>query len=75
MKAKLKECPFCTGHAELRPVYDQWHDPGGWYGKTSGYFVKCYSCGATVGVYKSKDEAAWRWNRRGGEPIHCPPPA
>lgn len=61
-KSSLKPCPFCGGHGELGEVYEDNKPTGRW-------FVKCYTCGGSIGVYGDPHETAARWNRRGGFPI------
>ena len=58
---KLLDCPFCGQIATL--AEDRNQNPTSWS-------VVCVSCGASVSGpifhYKSMEEAAKAWNRRGG---------
>ena len=53
---KLKPCPFCGGNK----LY---------YLKGKFYVLECAHCGARLGAYKTKEEAAEAWNTRKGEPF------
>lgn len=50
---ELELCPFCGGKAEIK-----------WF---IGYYVRCQECHIETDLYKRKDSAIWRWNRRAGQ--------
>lgn len=57
----LKHCPFC---GPKQPALSIQQNPG--FGKTS-YFVFCGKCCTSSGTYRTRREAARRWNLRNGE--------
>jgi Lar family restriction alleviation protein len=59
---ELKPCPFCGGHAEISEDHCRPSDKARW-------FIKCYTCGGSLGFYRDPYETAAKWNRRGGEPL------
>jgi Lar family restriction alleviation protein len=54
MSTKLAPCPFCGGPAEMCKDH-----PTDFY-----YYVKCRFCRARIGVERTEEEAAKRWNWR-----------
>ena len=63
---ELKPCPFCGSKEAPALVTLDGKD-----GFRNRYYVVCYywewGCGASGGVYHSKDEAVEVWNRRAYE--------
>ena len=53
IERRLKPCPFCGGHAEIKcdVLY-------------RGYNARCQLCGVNTRNFETKDEAIEAWNRR-----------
>jgi Lar family restriction alleviation protein len=59
MDINLKLCPFCGGEAEIASCKS-----GGVIFRTTYYYVRCTTCGATSRVQEVARKAERSWNRR-----------